>query len=423
MELIRQPKSFKNRIIDTFKSDENHSYLYNLFYDNLTKNFGISHHETQYKLQTLPFDIYTFSTTNGYIHSILDSDPIAMRAKLQGGLNLWDELKRVNIIFYQERINSFLFNDMPPPQTQLNNKYSNNATSNYGLAPPSKQVAHQKRGLVTDQIEMPYTQPAMSTRPRQGQTPRTPNNTPRDGSGNPYSKLLDHVPTVGNIEDNEDYGMTMFISDSLRPQGYEYMNNMGPGYELLENQQDWKYKNGGQKYNRARTQRKIGTEDDSNEFNFSLINQSQYLAGDQSQYLAGDQSQYLAGDSIDDSSENYRTEYNTLKAIKTPNHTVRNAEDLIYELMGENYVDSNVALKNVNNMNSGESSTEFMRYKKIPFWQKLSREGVDKDINETLGFGMKESNNHIRGWDMDALRAKNGDNFSHWFGARNSDKH
>jgi hypothetical protein len=415
MELIRQPKSFKNRIIDTFKSDENHSYLYNLFYDNLTKKFGLSHHETQYKLQTLPFDIYTFSMTNGYIHSVLDSDPIAMRAKLQGGLNLWDEIKRVNIIFYQERINSFLFNDRPPPQTQLNYNYSNNATSNYGLAPPSK-PAHQKRGLVTDQIEIPYTpttQRQAQNIPRAPRAPKTPNNTPRDVSSNPYSKLLDHVPTVGDIEDNEDYGMTMFISDSLRPQGYEYMNNMGPKYELLENQQDWKYKNGNQKYNRARTQRKVGTEDDSNEFNFSLINQSPL----------GNSSQYIAGDSIDDSSENYRTEYNTLKAIKTPNHTVRNAEDLIYELMGENYVDSNVALKNVNNMNSGESSTEFMRYKKIPFWQKLSREGVDKDINETLGFGMKESNNHIRGWDMDALRAKNGDNFSHWFGARNSDKH
>ena len=41
----------------------------------------------------------------------------------------------------------------------------------------------------------------------------------------------------------------------------------------------------------------------------------------------------------------------------------------------------------------------FMRYPQIPFWQNLSRgRDYDRDIEETLGFGERESATHVRRW-------------------------
>ena len=41
MNTIRNPKSFQDMIINTFKSSDNYNYLYNLFYNNLLK-MGVS---------------------------------------------------------------------------------------------------------------------------------------------------------------------------------------------------------------------------------------------------------------------------------------------------------------------------------------------------------------------------------------------
>jgi len=340
----------------------------------------------QYKLQNLFFEMITFSSTSGYIHEILESDPLAMRAKLQGGLNIWDEIKRINIIFYQNRMNNYINNGYANTPTNIaasinQSRYSNNNYDSYGTTKStfnnnsvanherrSNNIAdrerHSNKNHIKD-IKIQYS-----------------NN---ESNNNPYINLLDHVPTDGNIESNEDYATTMFMSDSLQPEGLEYFNNVGPKYELLENQYDWNNKDSNHKYNSISQKNKIGKEDDL-PFDLTLENGG-----------------YIASDSIDDTNENYRNEYNILKSMGRPNHHVRTAEDLIYELMGENYVDSSVANRapNSKQANSGSSNTEFMRYKEIPFWQKPSREGVDTDITETLGFGMKESNTHLRGWNMD----------------------
>ena len=117
---------------------------------------------------------------------------------------------------------------------------------------------------------------------------------------------------------------------------------------------------------------------------------------------------------INSHDDRYRNEYNILKSIEKPTVQIRTAEDLIYELMGENYVDTETVLRNESRnaklknerkkINSGDSNSEAFRYKTIPFWQKINREGVDTDLEGTLGFGMKESNNHVRGWNMDSVR-------------------
>ena len=109
-----------------------------------------------------------------------------------------------------------------------------------------------------------------------------------------------------------------------------------------------------------------------------------------------------------------------LTAPVNPNAQVRTAEDAIMEVMGENYVSSETALKHPNTYKSnviGSDNGAFMRYKEIPFWQNLSREGVDTDIDETLGFGMIETDTHVRRWDMSSLREKNSKRYPRYYGS------
>ena len=361
-EKIRQPKSFQDRIIQTFLSEENSEYLYNLLYYNLIK-MNFSPNDSKRVLNTFIPDIIAFSSSRDGIYSILNSDELAVRASLQYGLNVWDEVKRLNIIFYQNKMNNY-----------INNVYS-------PKAPMSPRPHFQNRQHFQNKPQSQNLQPI----PRQNQQ-----------TYNAYDKLLDHVPIDGAVEDNDDYAMKMFISDSLQPEGYEYLNNMGPKYELLENQHKWGNKKGvamnkdgvvidkngvaKNKYDMGGNNSTIGTEDDDIDFDTKLAM--------------------------------------ALTAPVNPNAQFRTAEDAIMEVMGENYVSTETALKNTNKSNIiGSENDAFMRYKEIPFWQNLSREGVDTDIDETLGFGMIETGNHVRGWDMSTLKEKNNKRYPRYYGA------
>jgi len=351
MESIRQSKTFQERIVNAFTSEDNCEYLYNLLYENLVK-MDFSPIKIKYLLHNFFSDIWSFSSSSGYIYSILDSDDIAMRAKFQGGLNVYDELKRVNIAFYQNRMENY-----------LNNEYITNINA---------------RAYTNSAPIMPYA----------ADTPMMP-----------YNKLIEIVPIAGAVESNEDYAMTMFISDSLQPEGYEYLNNMGPKSELLENQYEWSNKDGTSKYDMGVANTReypIITEDDEMEFDFALA----------------------------------MAQTNAIPVNKSSKDKYLNIthEDAIIKHMGENYVTSETALKynkpsvKYNNNLIGSENGAFMRYKEIPFWQKLPREGTDTDIDETLGFATRETNNHVRGWDMSSL-TKGARSYPKYYAEMNGGKH
>jgi hypothetical protein len=46
-----------------------------------------------------------------------------------------------------------------------------------------------------------------------------------------------------------------------------------------------------------------------------------------------------------------------------------------------------------------------------PFWQKGGHEGYDYDIEENLGTQMRESDNHVRRWDLDRMRQPQGQQY------------
>lgn len=360
-EKIRQPKSFQDRIIQTFLSEENSEYLYNLLYYNLIK-MNFSPNDSKRVLNSFIPDIIAFSSSRDGIYSILNSDELAVRASLQYGLNVWDEVKRLNIIFYQNKMNNYINNVYSTKPHSQNQQRSQPQNRQHFQNSQRSHLQHQQAQNQQTQNQQPYST---------------------------YDKLLDHVPIDGAVEDNEDYAMKMFISDSLQPEGYEYLNNMGPKYELLENQHMWGNKKGvamdkngvaKNKYDMGGNNSTIGTEDDDIDFDTKLAM--------------------------------------ALTAPVNPNAQFRTAEDAIMEVMGENYVSTETALKNTNKSNIiGSENDAFMRYKEIPFWQHLSREGVDTDIDETLGFGLIETGNHVRGWNMSTLKEKNNKRYPRYYGA------
>jgi flavodoxin len=360
------------------------------------------------KLNNLQNTMMQFSSTSGAIHDIIISDPISMRAKLQGGLNLWDEIKRINIIFYQDGMRLYLDKTYDPvlQNRPLGENYASRSDA-YGVFDPNAMNAINRidpnamnridpnamnainridpnamNRIDPNAMNAMNAMSAMNESVMDAIQRNDPNaiqrNYPTAMRGrnpsqdikptydieyeyiNPYNKLLDHVPTIGLAENNEDYAMTMFISDSLRPQGYEYFNDMGDNYNILENRTDWPKKDGREKYTKAK-------QTDIKHFK----------------------------------EKQAEVEHNT-----------------VYD----DYSDFNMANYEYSDDGIIDTSTrgrENLPSTYIPFWQKLTREGADTDITGTLGFGLKESDTQIRGWNMDALRAKNGENFDRFYGARN----
>lgn len=182
------------------------------------------------------------------------------------------------------------------------------------------------------------------------------------------------APRDGISEDEEPYHMRMFVSDSLRPPGLEHLNTPGPLHALREDQSTWTPQH--------------------EDFD------SQGIGGDE------DDNPWAAGD---------------------PNRT---PEQAIAEYWGDDWTTSDTTTGGPETMGQaygaqnawGDSwqengGTRFMRYPSIQFWQKGGREGIDYDIEETLGTQARELDNHVRRWNMDRVRHPRGQEYRR-FGPR-----
>jgi hypothetical protein len=65
----------------------------------------------------------------------------------------------------------------------------------------------------------------------------------------------------------------------------------------------------------------------------------------------------------------------------------------------------------------GSTGTRYMRYDRPPFWQKGGHDGYELDIDETLGVLMRETDNPVRRWDLARLRDPRGQEYRR-YGAR-----
>ena len=358
-ETVRNPLRFQQRLLNQFNSQENYDYLFHLFEKTTNGSFQ------KYLLKMLWSDMQLFVAGDGPFYDFTDSDNTANRISLRSAVDMWSEIKRLNLIFYQMQM--------------------------------------QKNNIIGLQI------PAPPQNNWKYQTKR-----PED------SQNLTYPIRDGISEDNEDYAMRMFISDSLQPPGLEYLNGPGPNYELLEDQSTWirtvdiEPENGPLSGHFNSLGNSLGNSS-NNSSNNSSGNASSSNNSKKDKFVAkSDTEEEISNDVYDD----------IPWSVGNPN---RSAEQAIAEYWGDNHVSSDTIIGSTefNGVKNGDifawgpswkqnGGSSFMRYPTIPFWQQGGREGIDYDIDETLGVGIFDSDTHVRGWDMDKLTKPRGQDYPYY---------
>jgi hypothetical protein len=317
----RTPIRFRERMINLFRSPRNIAYLRALFTKNVPP--GALRY---FALSTLEDSVYSYERGEDLIYS----DPIAQRGGSRPAANLWAELRRLNLSFYEYRM----------------------------------QFLRDKASLITG----------------------------RSGDG--------------QWDDDEPYHYRMFVADSLRPPGLEHLNGTGPLYGIREDQTvvarpKWppgarapQQKEGfssdsrGRKPDPGLAMSRVST-------NPAPLSYSQIIPGVDPDDWGWDRG--------------------------NPNRT---PEQAISEYWGDGHVESSTLGSTevggeayIDRYGRGpqwreNTGSRFMRYPTIPIWQNLSRgRNYDRDIEETLGTGSRELDNHVRRWNMDRMRNKRGEEY------------
>ena len=89
----RGQNSFKSRVAAQFRSRENIDYLRDIFKRDLTGG------ARKFIVSSLEEAVHGF-----YAEAVLDEDMIAQRGGLRPGIALWDEVRRLNRVFYESRM-------------------------------------------------------------------------------------------------------------------------------------------------------------------------------------------------------------------------------------------------------------------------------------------------------------------------------
>lgn len=307
----RAPPQFITRVLDTFRSERNISYLDG----ELKKLLGAS----AASIRDTGDSVRDWGSNYGVGIEMLESDPSSRRGAKNNATELWAEVRRMNLAFLRH------------------------------------QVQILRRVI--------------------------PRGAPRDGRNEMLSE--------GSFADQ------MFMADSLRPPGLEFLNGPGPAWQIEELQ-----------YSRVPAEVVDGRKDT-------------WTSGASGASGASGKRQPPP-----DSTDRMFTSYAPEDAPWSRGNPNRTPEQALAEYMGDSYVSTETMLGaaqakgalNLDLTGRGDNwqqngGTRFMRYPEIPFWQKLSREGADRDIRETLGTQMKESGNQVRRWDMDKLRKNNGEQY------------
>jgi hypothetical protein len=98
-EAARTPARFRDRVLAQFRSPENIAYLRSLFAERLPRG-----PLRAFTLATLEDALLNFSGGEGRAFDILNSDPTARRGSNRPAVGLWDEVRRLNRAFYEDRL-------------------------------------------------------------------------------------------------------------------------------------------------------------------------------------------------------------------------------------------------------------------------------------------------------------------------------
>jgi hypothetical protein len=200
-------------------------------------------------------------------------------------------------------------------------------------------------------------------------------------------------------DEDESYGMRMFIADSLRPPGLEHMNTPGPLYALREDQANSERAppgRGGQALRELFESKSPDASANARPWQ-GLHEDDGWGEGNPNRTPSQAIEEYW-GDGF-------------VESQKPPTEgTMLGAQDQWNVSYGELYGWGEEWMK--------DGGTRFMRYERPPFWQKGGREGYDYEIQETLGTAARELDSDVRRWDLDRVRKPRGEEYRR-YGARN----
>jgi len=95
----RTPLRFRDRVLALFRSPQNLAYLRDLFTGRVPagplRNFA---------RETLDDALFEYASGDGRALEVLASDPFAQRGALRPAVGLWDEVRRLNRAFYEDRL-------------------------------------------------------------------------------------------------------------------------------------------------------------------------------------------------------------------------------------------------------------------------------------------------------------------------------
>ncbi len=365
-EAARTPIRFRNRVILAFRAPANLAYLRTLFRTAVPAGAL-----RDFALQTLDDAVYTFSEFEGRAHDVLWSDPVARRGALRPAVGLWDEVKRLNRVFYEERLS-----------------------------------------VLRDHARMIEAGGDEDAR--------------RDGRP--------HRPVAqdDNIDgDDEPYHIRMFEADSLRPPGLEHLNSAGPLWGLREDTSvSFPTPPGSRGMNSGRTG--SGTNfGPACGPRASPAGRREGFAVGGAHNVGGGGMRGASPSTVPPCGNRaaYATDIEPAyygeedSPWRVGNHN-RTPEQALHEYYGEHSVASETAIGfpeqmgqtygDIYSRGTGwqeNNGTRFMRYPNIPIWQCLKREGYDTDIEETLGLGERELDAHVRRWSMDKVREPRGQDY------------
>lgn len=212
--------------------------------------------------------------------------------------------------------------------------------------------------------------------------------------------LISGADRVGLEDEDEPYHYRMFTADSLRPPGLEHLNQAGPLFGIREDQVE---RGGAPPATGACPPRREG---------FSAtgapVGASPGAGATPLEAGVGDE------DWGWDNGDPHRTPEQALAEYYgegSEEATVLGAA----ESTGAGTASEGKAYISANGQGEGwreNGGTRAMRYPTIPIWQNLSRgREYDRDIEETLGTGARETDTHVRRWDRSRMTHPRGEEY------------
>ncbi len=393
-EAAQTPRRSYDKIIALFRAPDNLRYLRALFAKTVPAG-----PLRGFALDTLDDAVYEFSTSGeGRAMDVLGSDPIALRGDGRPAVGMWDEVRRLNRVFYEDRLaflreqaaliephaprdgiaeddepyhmRMFVADSLRPPGYEHLNTPGplwelKEDQSTWLARPGARNGAYQRP-------HDPYGPQKEGFAPRPQRAPSAPEQYPgRQVQPNRKERLTsqrdDHRQLAPKHRQREG-----FRGNGVRSVGY--FGGYTEGGLPPPPQQPHDYHDGVEVF-------AYGEED------------APWGRGDPNRTPEQAVAEYWGDD------------WTTSDTMIGAPETAGKAYGGVYS-WGDRWKEN--------------GGTRYQRYPEIPFWQKGGREGYELDIEETLGTAGRELDAHVRRWDMDKLRDPRGQEYRS-YGPRSGD--